>query len=145
MAKRSNAKGGSESESIQGYFKRILRENPKYLKARSNEQVLQRWLEDHPGNTDIPQSVKVGLQNAKSALRSKRRKRRASRAEEKPAAASAAPVRAGSDGRRGRNLEVLEEQIDECLSLAKRLDREGLDDVIKLLRRARNEVVWKMG
>jgi hypothetical protein len=29
--------------------------------------------------------------------------------------------------------------------LAKHLDREGLGEVIRLLRRARNEVVWKMG
>jgi hypothetical protein len=42
-------------------------------------------------------------------------------------------------------LELLEEQIDDCLILAKHLDREGLDSVIKLLRRARNEVDWKVG
>jgi hypothetical protein len=39
----------------------------------------------------------------------------------------------------------LEEQIDECLTLGKRLDREGLRGVLVLLRRARNEVVWKLG
>jgi len=39
----------------------------------------------------------------------------------------------------------LEEQIDDCLALAKEMDREGLVSVIALLRRARNEVVWKMG
>ena len=44
-----------------------------------------------------------------------------------------------------RGLDALEEQIDECLTLAKNLDREGLANVISLLRRARNEVVWKMG
>jgi hypothetical protein len=42
-------------------------------------------------------------------------------------------------------LQPLEEQIDDCLSLAKHLDREGLAHVIQLLRRARNEVVWKLG
>jgi hypothetical protein len=44
-----------------------------------------------------------------------------------------------------KGLEALEEQIDECLTFAKRLDREGLQDVIVLLRRARNAVVWKAG
>ena len=44
-----------------------------------------------------------------------------------------------------RGLERLEEQIDECLTLARTLDREGLSGVIVMLRRARNEVVWKMG
>jgi hypothetical protein len=42
-------------------------------------------------------------------------------------------------------LEVLEEQIDDCLSFAKRLDKDGLADVIGLLRRARNGVVWMAG
>jgi hypothetical protein len=50
-----------------------------------------------------------------------------------------------SDGHKSHKLEALEELIDDCLSLAKHLDREGLESIIKLLRRARNEVVWKMG
>ena len=59
------------------------------------------------------------------------------------------PVAAASSAdapRQGvRPLELLEEQIDECLVLAKEVDRDGLASVIALLRRARNEVVWKMG
>jgi hypothetical protein len=47
--------------------------------------------------------------------------------------------------RPSHRLEALEEQIDDCLSHAKHRDREGLQEVIRLLRRARNEVVWKMG
>jgi hypothetical protein len=39
----------------------------------------------------------------------------------------------------------LEEHIDDCLTVAKLLDREGLGHVIRLLRQARNEVVWKLG
>jgi hypothetical protein len=39
----------------------------------------------------------------------------------------------------------IEEQIDDCLTAAKHMDREGLDDVIRLLRNARNAVVWKLG
>jgi hypothetical protein len=35
--------------------------------------------------------------------------------------------------------------IDDCLTAAKKMDREGLDDVIRLLRNARNGVVWKLG
>jgi hypothetical protein len=44
-----------------------------------------------------------------------------------------------------RNLEALEEAIDDCLTLARNFDREGLADVITLLRKARNAVVWKGG
>ena len=39
----------------------------------------------------------------------------------------------------------MEEQIDDCLALAKRLDREGLGGVIHLLRRARNAIILKLG
>jgi hypothetical protein len=38
-------------------------------------------------------------------------------------------------------LRLLEERIDECLSLAKGLDRAALAEIIALLRRARNRVV----
>ena len=39
----------------------------------------------------------------------------------------------------------LEERIDDVLAMAKNLGREGLEEVILYLRRARNEVVWKKG
>ena len=41
------------------------------------------------------------------------------------------------------SFETLEELIDDCLLIAKDLDQEGLDLVIRLLRKARNQVVWK--
>jgi hypothetical protein len=43
----------------------------------------------------------------------------------------------GAPKKAARSLEPLEEQIDDCLNLAKHLDREGLAHVIQLLRRAR--------
>jgi hypothetical protein len=49
MAKQKAAKASTESESMQGYFKRILKEDPKLLKGRSNEELLNRWKADHPG------------------------------------------------------------------------------------------------
>ena len=42
-------------------------------------------------------------------------------------------------------LELLEEQIDDCLVAARQIAGEDLDDVITLLRKARNAVVWKLG
>jgi hypothetical protein len=36
--------------------------------------------------------------------------------------------------------------IDECLTLARNIDRKGsLDNVVMALRIARNRVVWKLG
>jgi hypothetical protein len=138
---KANAQAGEES--VQGYFKRIFQENPKWLKGRSNAAVLQRWLDDHPGQKEVPGPVKVGLQNAKSAIRSRRRKARKGADAQAPQAAppkSAAVIQHGI-----RALVALEEQIDDCLTAAKRLDREMLATVINHLRHARNEVVWKIG
>ena len=77
-------------------------------------------------------------------LRSKKRRRR--RAKEETggavAVARAAPVLRPTGA---RGLEALEIQIDDCLSYAKNLDRDGLADIIAWLRRARNTVVWKSG
>jgi hypothetical protein len=143
-AGKAGPKGGGQGESIQGYFKRLLRENPAWLEGRSNAALLGRWLEDHPDQAEVSDSVKAGLQNAKSALRSKKRRRKAQQvAGAQPALAPAGrPV---GHGRRGRSPQGLEEQIDDCLNSARALDREGLANVISLLRRARNELVWKMG
>ena len=41
-----------------------------------------------------------------------------------------------------RDLEALEERLDQCLTLARGLDPEEFGDVITHLRRARNLVVW---
>ena len=140
MAKRSQQSGG---ENISGYIRRVFKENPKWLETRSNDEILARWLKDHPGETEVPDRVKKNLSNVKSLLRNKLRKKPGkSKKESQPAEPIAAPL---LPRKSVRGLETLEEQLDECLTLAKNLDREGLSSVINLLRRARNEVVWKMG
>jgi hypothetical protein len=130
------AKKTKSGESIGGYFRKVFEENPKLLDAPSNESLLQRWLQDHPDQKEVPSNVKSNLANIKSVLRKKRR--------EGTAAQSARPARAIARTANSE-LETLEEHIDEGLTLAKNIDREGLASVIALLRRARNEVVWKMG
>jgi hypothetical protein len=149
MAKLAIKAGGkadgamSADESISGYFRKIFLENPKLLKQRSNDELLRLWLADHPGHTDVPQKIKNNLANIKSVMRKKLRKRGG-----RPPKAEQPVGFAGEVARTKvspRGLEALEEQIDECLDAAKRLDREGLQEVIGLLRRARNSVVWLGG
>jgi hypothetical protein len=147
MAKKKVESANSEpkaEESVAGYFRKLFAENPQLLKERSNDKLLQRWLADHPGHTEVPQSVKGSLANIKSVLRSSKRKKAARRKQE--ANGQKVQVRKMTRSRTGGpGLEHLEQQIDECLNLARSADREGLESVIHHLRRARNEVVWKIG
>jgi hypothetical protein len=136
MAKATRKQNPDGGASISGYFRAVFRENPKLLKTRSNQELLDRWQKDHPGEREVPNRIKQNLANIKSVLRKKGRRRKA------VAKGTPQPVALVSP-RRG--LVALEEKIDDCLSQAKRLDREGLEGVINLLRRARNDVVWRLG
>jgi hypothetical protein len=137
--------GQPEGENISGYIRRVFKENPKWLETRSNDEILARWLKDHPSETVIPERVKKNLSNVKSLLRQAQGKKPGKPKKESQPAAPTAATSAAAPRSAVRVLETLEEQLDECLTLAKNLDRESLSSVINLLRRARNEVVWKMG
>jgi hypothetical protein len=138
-AQQPNGPANAE-ESVAGYFRRIFQENPKLLKSSRNAEILQRWLDDHPGHREVPQKVKYSLSNIKSVLRSKRRQKKTPAPAEPLAEAAGSPVETGPS-----ELEQLEVLIDDCLSQAKQVDRDGLADVIDHLRRARNAVVWHIG
>jgi hypothetical protein len=143
-APMAKAKGGGQpngGENTSAYFRKVFKESPKLLKTRSNEEVLKRWLADHPGEKEVPAQVRNSLMNVKSALR-KRGRKRGQRREEARVRAGGEPA---TEKKLAGGLESLEEHIDECLTVAKVLDRQGLDHVIRLLRQARNEVVWKIG
>ena len=145
MAKQAKPADEPQAESVAGYFRKVFQENPKLLKERSNDELYRRWLADHPGHKEVPAKVKTGLQNIKSVLRAKRSKKKT--AKQGPATTQAPADVSPQAPRRlpAKGLQQLEEQIDEVLGLAKRLDREGLQDVIAILRRARNEVVRRGG
>jgi len=147
VAKQAKPADEPQAESVAGYFRKVFRENPKLLKQRSNDELYRRWLADHPEHKEVPDKVKTGLQNIKSVLRAKRVKRKA--AKQGPATAQPlAPTAISPTAPRrlpAKGLQQLEEQIDEVLGLARGLDREGLQNVIAILRRARNEVVRQGG
>ena len=129
--------------SIMGYFRAIFDENPKWLHERSNDKVTARWLQDNPSYAEMPKNVKNTLANLKSNLRKKTRSGgRKSKADE-PANGAGETLAAVKPKVKG--LDMLEIQIDECLTMARNIDRDALQEVIRLLRRARNEIVWKSG
>jgi hypothetical protein len=139
--------GNDAGSSVASYFRAIFEANPQLLKRRSNDTLVDQWAADHPDDPEMPQRIKYIMSNTKSLMRKKLRKRKGKK---QPAAAVAwvsetesmveTPAAAGYEG-----LELLEEKIDDCMTLAKNLDRQGLAGVIELLRRGRNEVVWKIG
>jgi hypothetical protein len=144
VAKKAADKASSDGGSVASYFKEIFKENPSLLTTRSNDEILLRWLKDHPGEKTVPARIKGNLSNVKSVLRKKRRKK-PGRKPGQPAVSVIATVVAEPARISTKGFEKLEEQIDDCLTAARNLDREVLHNVIGLLRKARNEVVWKLG
>jgi hypothetical protein len=145
MAKRKGIVG-----SVSGYFRTIFAERPEWLGVKSNDAMLARYREDHnmaPG-AEIDKKIKQNLANLKSLLRKEGRKKKLGRPKKEitaPAAVAFATAPVAAKKTPTSKLETLEESIDDCLTAAKSLDREGLHDVIVLLRRARNAVVWMIG
>jgi hypothetical protein len=139
MAKSKGRKGNGEGYS--GFFRPYLKEHPELLNQKSNTPLIEYWKKMHPDQAEIPPSLRQNLANLKSNMRKKLRE-----AEEGGKGRSNASQQPAGAIRRGRTaLESLEEAIDECMTSAKNLDRDGLATAINLLRRARNEVVWKIG
>jgi hypothetical protein len=139
MPKRKRRKG----ENISAYFRNVFTEKPQWLKQKSNEDLLARYRADHSMSSDaeVSKSVKQSMANVKSLMRHGDKA-----ASGKPAVKH---MRSGPYHLPtvfGKvTLETLEDLIDECLSSAKSIDRDGLEKVIRSLRSARNAVVWKMG
>jgi hypothetical protein len=121
-------------------FFRSLYEDPAHLLATPNADLIEQWLKNFPSTSEKAlRKVKANLANLKSVMRKQHRKGR--KGKTSAPAMTPSPVYARSGN---RSLEALEESIDDCLTLAKNIDRQGLESVIKRLRLARNEVVWKI-
>jgi len=132
------AKVHAEQPSKSSYWRGIFDKNPKLVKQRSNSSLREQWETDHPGQK-FDESWSQSLSNVKSMYRNKHKKGRKAKAAMNgqmgaPVAAVNIPAAA---------LERLENAVDQCLWTAHQLDPAGLDRVIKLLRAARNEIVWK--
>lgn len=144
MARRKRGDGGSSWS----YFGKLFEEHPEWLDERSNDLILARYREDHGLAPDAPidKTVKNNLANIKSVRRKMRRDKAKAAGKSAAAAAPATTTAAAATPRRsGGKLEELELLIDDCLTMARNLGREGMEEIITQLRRARREVVWKMG
>src|ERR1700676_4639797 len=113
MAKKKQEQTNADGESTMGYFRRIFKENPKLLKSKSNADIFDRWLTDHPGEKEVPKKVKQSLSNTKSVLRSKSRRRKPKAEDLDQQHQELQP----SLKTQNRKLETLELLIDDCLIL----------------------------
>lgn len=140
MARKRKDKGSS----VGGYFRALFAENPAWLRSKSNSVVLARYRQDHGMAEDapVPKNIQANMANVKSLLR-KKKKKRSRRADVVAEGTAAVATRTARIGR--VTLETLEDYIDEGMNLARTLDRDGLDEVIRTLKKARNLVVWKQG
>ena len=151
MAKRktSTANPSTEQtngpgETTAGYFRKVFGEHPEWLAGPSNADVFARWLQDHPGHAEVPEKIKQNLFNIKSILRKQGRKK-PRRKKKEGQAGEVTTITVAAPRKRVHGLESLELAIDDCLTRARQMDKEGLADVIGLLRQARNAVVWMLG
>jgi len=136
--------------SMSSIFRAIYEADPSLLPLPTNDDVYKRF--KVKTGQEITDNVKQINANLKSIMRKEHGVSKASNG--KPAgkkvrvgrpAATTAPVHVTvAVHAPASKLEQLEENIDECLTFAKNLDRTGLESVIHNLRRARNEVVWKL-
>ena len=133
----------ARGETVSGYFRKVFQDNPRLLEGRSNQELLDRWLKDHPDAKEVPGTVKKNLANVKSLLRQEARRKKGGRPTKNTVPSDGVGVTAAAPARHLptttagiEDLTQLEEKIDDCLSMAKYMDAEGLQDVISLLRRA---------
>jgi hypothetical protein len=123
-------------ESVGGYFKRVFGEHPEWLELSDNAQVVERWKQDH-GKTEMPKSVRANMANIKSKMRSAARGGAPAKGGRRKGRRTAAVAPRAAVGR----VEQLELMIDNCLAAAREMNVQNIDDVIRPLRRARNNIV----
>lgn len=138
----ARAKTRRRKSSLSAYFRQVFNDHPEWLKEKSNDLILEQYRQDKGKNPEAPISIKVrnNLSNIKSVLR--KEKGMGAYAGRKARALAKTNSLGGSMIQR---LEDLEEQIDECMIKAIAISAETMESVIKLLRKARREVVWKLG
>jgi hypothetical protein len=134
-------KRGKQGKSMSSWFRKIFIAEPTLLDSTSNQEILDRWLAEHPKKRGVPNRIKQAMANVKSMLRQRRR----DGLPLDPRAGGEVAVEPRRASRPPKDLDALEVHIDEGLYLARSIDPIKLEKVISLLRQARNQVVWKMG
>jgi hypothetical protein len=139
------AKAKTSEPSKSEIFRRYFEKRPELLKVPGFDDIAAMYTQEF-SDRDFTENDRQIAANIKSKMRKDRNisRRRRRRRVGVTGTAEATPVVARG-GRGFSVLHVLEEQIDDCLIAARRLNRAELGDVIKHLRRARNLVIMRAG
>jgi hypothetical protein len=132
MAKRRKGR------SLAGIIKQYFHDYPEWLAAPETSAVVAQFKKDYP-NKQISKKVMQAIYNTKSTLR--KGPTGAAKRKQSKAAAYQVVAAAKKAGTPHSALSTLEEQIDDCLILAKQIGREQLHNVVGHLRAARNTIV----
>jgi len=118
--KRAASVPSSNGESIAGYFRKVFAAAPKLLKAaQQREGCWIAGLVDHPGEQEVPDLGQE--QPVQHQERLTQQEAQAAEGQGPPLARSRhsrSPLRSSS--RRPRSSKTLEEQIDDCLTAARK-------------------------
>ncbi len=135
----------SEGESKSALFKRLFESNPELLKVPSIDEVMKLF-EAETGRSatgkdrGVAANIKSKLRKA-HGLRGRRRGRKRGRPVGSGNRAAAVAVAAP----RASATLALEDAIEDCIYLARKMESDRLADVIKMLRRARNQLILLAG
>ena len=130
----------AKEESKSSVFRRIYESNLELLKVPGYDELF-RVYQAEDGSRKIGVSERQVAANVKSTLRAKhkirgrRRGRRARLANGAVAPVIMTPQRVGA-----AHL-ALEDAIDDCIFLARRMDAVRFVDVVRMLKRARNQLI----
>jgi len=116
--------------SVRAWFKEQYDAHPELLDVRENDTILNQWMELNK-KTEVPDSIRANLASLKSKMRSDKRGN-------KPGPKKANRVAASSVAGEIDKLEVM---IDGCITFARNLQVDKLDEVIKHLRRGRAQIM----
>ncbi len=134
---RTKAKGESKS----AVFRRLYESKLDLLKVPGYDELF-RLYQAEDSSRKIGTSERQVAANVKSRLRKEhkfRRRRRGGR-RARSANGAVAPVMTGPQ-RVGAAHLALEDAIDDCIFLARRMDATRFEDIVRLLKKARNQLI----
>ena len=135
------AKAKATGESKSAVFRRLYEGNLNLLTVPEYDELFRQY-QGEDSSRKIGTSERQVAANVKSRLRKehKFRRRRGRRGRRGRMADGAAPVMTGPQ-RVGAAHLALEDAIDDCIFLARRMDATRFEDVVRLLKRARNHLI----